>query len=74
MASERTQALQAAQPTERWILKTPNHLWCLDALLGRYPDARVIWTHRDPGKVVTSRDALAALDRRELAGGVELLH
>ena len=52
------QALQAAQPTERWILKTPNHLWCLATLLETYPDARIIWTHRDPGPVATSLASL----------------
>ena len=52
------QALQAAQPTERWVLKTPNHLWCLPTLLATYPDARIIWTHRDPGPVVTSLASL----------------
>ncbi len=52
------QALQAAQPTERWILKTPNHLWSLSTLLDTYPDARIIWTHRDPGPVVTSLASL----------------
>ena len=48
------QALQSAQPTEAWSLKTPNHLWCLDTLLEFYPDARLIWTHRDPGPVTAS--------------------
>ena len=48
------QALQHAQPTETWSLKTPNHLWCLETLLEFYPDARLIWTHRDPGPVTTS--------------------
>lgn len=48
------QALQTGQPTESWVLKTPNHLWCLDTLLEFYPDARLIWTHRDPGPVTTS--------------------
>jgi hypothetical protein len=58
------QALQSAQPTERWVLKTPNHLWCLEALLETYPDARILWTHRDPGKVVTSLASLVnALQR-----------
>jgi hypothetical protein len=52
------QALQAAQPTERWVLKTPNHLWCLATLLATYPDARILWTHRDPGPVVTSLASL----------------
>ena len=31
--------------------RRPNHLWHLDAMLAAYPDARVIWTHRDPGPV-----------------------
>jgi hypothetical protein len=52
------QTLQAAQPTERWILKTPNHLWCIATLLETYPDARIIWTHRDPGPVMTSLASL----------------
>jgi hypothetical protein len=53
------QTLQSRRPTGRWILKTPNHLWHLDALLAAYPDARIIWTHRDPGPVVTSLASLA---------------
>jgi len=51
-------ALQVGQPTERWVLKTPNHLWCLETVLAFYPDARLVWTHRDPGPVVTSLASL----------------
>lgn len=54
------QALQVGQPTETWSLKTPNHLWCLETLLEFYPDARLIWTHRDPGPVTTSVTSLNA--------------
>ena len=60
------QTLQSRQPTERWILKTPNHLWHLDAMLAAYPDARIIWTHRDPGPVVTSLASLANAGQRPL--------
>ena len=60
------QTLQSRQPTERWILKTPNHLWHLEALLDAYPDARIIWTHRDPGPVVTSLASLANAGQRPL--------
>jgi hypothetical protein len=60
------QTLQSRQPTERWILKTPNHLWHLDAMRTAYPDARVIWTHRDPGPVVTSLASLANASQRPL--------
>jgi len=60
------QALQWAQPTGRWVLKTPNHLWDLDALRAAYPDARIVWTHRDPGPVVTSLASLANAGQRPL--------
>jgi hypothetical protein len=58
------QTLQSRQPTERWILKTPNHLWHLEALLEAYPDARIVWTHRDPGPVITSLASLANAGQR----------
>jgi hypothetical protein len=58
------QVLQSRRPAGRWILKTPNHLWHLDALLAAYPDARIIWTHRDPGPVVTSLASLANAAQR----------
>jgi len=54
------QALQTGQPTESWVLKTPNHLWCLGTFLEFYPDARLIWTHRDPGPVTASVSSLNA--------------
>ena len=60
------QTLQSRQPTERWVLKTPYHLWHLDALLAAYPDARIVWTHRDPGPVVTSLASLANAGQRPL--------
>ncbi len=58
------QTLQSRLPTERWVLKTPNHLWHLAALLETYPDARIIWTHRDPGPVITSLASLANTGQR----------
>ncbi|MFT5032670.1 MAG: hypothetical protein ACI89D_000342 [Bermanella sp.] len=58
------QALQSAQPTQHWVLKTPNHLWHLPALLKFYPDARIIWTHRDPLDVVPSTVSLINTLRR----------
>lgn len=48
---------------ERWVLKSPGHLWSLDALLSIYPDARIVQTHRDPLRVVASLASLAALLR-----------
>ena len=42
-----------------WILKTPQHMLDLPALLEVFPDARLIFTHRDPNAVVGSATSLA---------------
>ncbi|WP_247713484.1 sulfotransferase family protein [Qipengyuania sphaerica] len=42
-----------------WILKTPQHMLDLPALLEVFPDARLIFTHRDPKSVVGSAASLA---------------
>ena len=47
------QVLQSEAPG-RWVLKMPAHALFIDALLATYPDARIIWTHRDPYKSVAS--------------------
>jgi hypothetical protein len=58
------QYLQWRCPAERWVLKSPGHLWALDALLAEYPDALLIQTHRDPLKVIASLVSLVCLLRR----------
>jgi hypothetical protein len=37
-----------------WVLKYPKHLIALHVLLETYPDARIVWTHRDPAVVLPS--------------------
>ncbi len=54
------QHLQSEHMAERWLLKSPAHLWHLEALLAEYPDAIVIQTHRDPLRVIASISALGA--------------
>lgn len=54
------QYLQWRCSAERWVLKSPGHLWALDALLAEYPDARIVQTHRDPLRVVASLASLVA--------------
>jgi hypothetical protein len=54
------QHLQQRHPAGRWLLKSPAHLWHLDALAHEYPDAVVVQTHRDPLQVIASVSALAA--------------
>jgi hypothetical protein len=50
--------LQSKHMKDRWVLKSPVHLRSLDALLTEYPDARIIFTHRDPAKIVPSLASL----------------
>ncbi len=38
----------------RWLLKYPVHIRHIDALLEVYPDACIVWTHRDPAAVLAS--------------------
>jgi hypothetical protein len=58
------QHLQSRHPAGQWLLKSPAHLWHLDALAAEYPDAIVVQTHRDPLKVIASVSALGAHLRR----------
>lgn len=46
--------LDFQRPGDRWLLKSPAHLWGLEALLELFPDARFVWTHRNPVEVVAS--------------------
>ena len=39
------QHLQSGHPAERWLLKSPAHLWHVDALVAEYPDVVVVQTH-----------------------------
>lgn len=57
------QHMQSGVPGQ-WLLKSPAHLWQLDALLTEYPDAQLVQTHRDPLSVISSVSALTNLLRR----------
>jgi Sulfotransferase family len=46
--------LQWHCPPTLWHLKTPVHVFALDALVEAYPDAKFMWSHRDPAKVLGS--------------------
>ncbi len=57
------QHLGSRHMKDRWVLKTGAHMWGLEHLLATYPDARVVFTHRDPVKTMTSYASLTALVR-----------
>jgi DNA-directed RNA polymerase specialized sigma24 family protein len=68
------QHLQSRHAGDRWLLKSPCHLWSLGALLDEYPDALVIQTHRDPVTVISSVSALAALLRSMASDDASVAH
>ncbi len=59
------------KPGDRWVLKTGGHLWGLEHLLAVYPDARIVFTHRDPVKSMTSYASLTTLVRSRCSDDVD---
>ena len=52
------QHLQFRAKRERWLLKAPQHLPFIGDLFRVYPDAEVIFTHRDPVEIIPSMASL----------------
>ena len=52
--------LQSRHPARRWVLKSPGHVWALDALVAEYPNALLVQTHRDPLRILASLSSLVA--------------
>ena len=48
----------------RWVLKCPEHVFALRAIRAVYPDARLIFVHRDPARVLLSVARLTEVLRR----------
>jgi hypothetical protein len=48
------QVLQYGRERKRWILKSPMHLDHLPEIRRVFPDATIVWTHRDPITVLGS--------------------
>jgi hypothetical protein len=53
--------LQWQRPGERWLLKSPAHLWALDVLVELFPDTCILWTHRDPLEMMGSYCSMMAM-------------
>jgi hypothetical protein len=48
----------------RWVLKCPEHVFALLSIRAVYPDARLVFVHRDPVKVLLSVAHLTEVLRR----------
>jgi hypothetical protein len=57
------QHCQWGNPGQRWALKGSDHMLWLGELAARYPDARLIWTHRDLSQQLASLASVQAIIR-----------
>jgi len=64
------QLLQADAPGT-WNLKMPSHALYLDALLKVYPDARLVWAHRDPFTAMGSFCSIISLGHKGFTGAAD---
>jgi hypothetical protein len=64
------QQFQYGRPKKYWVLKG-FHGPRLEALFETYPDAQIIWTHRDPVQVIASRIVLTGELVEALSGQVD---
>jgi hypothetical protein len=51
-----------------WNLKMPSHALHLEYLIKEYPDARIIWTHRDPYACTASLCSIISMSHRLFIG------
>jgi hypothetical protein len=58
------QYLQYRAGPGHWVLKAPEHIFSIDAIQRVYPDAKMIFSHRDPLKVIPSDARLTEVMRR----------
>lgn len=58
------QALTFLRGPRRWVLKSPQHLEQLGPLVRTFPDATIVFTHRDPVAVIQSAITMLAYGDR----------
>jgi hypothetical protein len=63
---------QRREPGKRWVLKCPQHLEQLAVLLRVFPDATVVFTHRDPVAVIQSTLTMQAYTQRMQRPRIEI--
>ncbi len=66
--------LDFQRPGNRWLLKSPAHLWALDILTELFPDVCIIQTHRNPMQILASYCSMmeALMNTREKVDTKEL--
>ena len=67
---QRLQIILHQRPRQQLVLKCPDHLWFIDALLAVFPDSCIVQTHRDPVGCIASYTSMIALQERVLTGQI----
>lgn len=65
------QHLQHQEGAGQWVLKCPDHIFALAALEAVYPDARFLFVHRDPLKVLPSVTRLTEVLREPFSERID---
>ena len=65
------QVLTFLRGPDRWVLKSPQHLEQIPALLSTFPDATFAVTHRDPVSVIQSAITMLAYGDRMRRASIE---
>jgi hypothetical protein len=65
------QHLQHQTGGGRWVLKCPDHVFALTAIRAVYPDARLVFVHRDPLAVLLSVARLTETLRRPFTRNID---
>ncbi len=65
------QHLQHQAGGGRWVLKCPDHVFALAAIRAVYPDARLVFVHRDPLAVLLSVARLTETLRRPFTRSID---
>jgi hypothetical protein len=60
-----------AEAPRRWILKSPEHVFSIDALARVFPSAMLVLAHRDPGHVLASAARLTELLRAPFTTAID---
>ena len=68
---EQIKILQFRYPTCRWVLKAPEHMFAMQALLSIYPDACIVQTHRDLYQSIPSLCSLLSVNRKSCSDDLD---
>ncbi len=63
--------LQHSKGPGRWVLKSPDHIFMMNSIRTVYPDARMVFVHREPMEVLPSAARLTEILRRPFTRAID---